>query len=558
MLTAELLRIVDSYSWDPAPCRITAISVADRGGENPYHVEVQYTYDYGGTAFSGSRFALSENGSSEYRDAQSRVAQYPVGSTAECYVNPAKPSEAIVEHSSLWFGLFLIIPLVFLAVGGGGVYFSLRKGQPAGAISRAGTSASDSGTVPTSISSKASGAWKGRGILAAFFSVFLLAGIGMAFPLLINPIQNYFDAGEWLVLDCTVESSRVRSHDSDDGTTYSVDILYRYEVEGIQYKSNAYSFIGGSSSGYDSKREIVKKHPPGKVVPCYVNPDDPSEAVLNREMGWEFLLGLIPLVFAAVGAGGLMFTFGLRGGGARGARAFGQTSAQPLSEESWLPPEPPVSFSARSAGPVLKPSASPLGKLIGMILVSAFVTGIVSVFANEVWQGWQAGNPDWFLTLFLTPFLLMVVASWGGIIYCFLGLWNPRPEVSLQTLSPRLGEPVSLQWRLLGRVSSISSLSISIEGTEEATYTRGTNTHTDRRQFQKIAVVENLPGRQAAAGEANFTIPADSMHSFVAANNKITWALKIKGEIPRWPDISESFTLRVLPAAKKRDGGGLW
>jgi hypothetical protein len=38
------------------------------------------------------------------------------------------------------------------------------------------------------------------------------------------------------------------------------------------------------------------------------------------------------------------------------------------------------------------------------------------------------------------------------------------------------------------------------------------------------------------------------MHSFTASNNRIVWTLKLSGEIPRWPDVTESVEIEVTPA----------
>ena len=43
------------------------------------------------------------------------------------------------------------------------------------------------------------------------------------------------------------------------------------------------------------------------------------------------------------------------------------------------------------------------------------------------------------------------------------------------------------------------------------------------------------------------TIPADSMHSFEASNNKIIWAVKLHGDIAKWPDVNLEFPITVLP-----------
>jgi hypothetical protein len=38
------------------------------------------------------------------------------------------------------------------------------------------------------------------------------------------------------------------------------------------------------------------------------------------------------------------------------------------------------------------------------------------------------------------------------------------------------------------------------------------------------------------------------MHSFSGGNNRIVWTLKLAGEIPQWPDVTESVEIEVTPS----------
>jgi hypothetical protein len=100
----------------------------------------------------------------------------------------------------------------------------------------------------------------------------------------------------------------VGEHSDSDGTTYSVDVVYTYMVDGRSFQSDRYGFLGGSSSGRTRKEEIVGRYPPGARVPCWFDPAHPEQAVLSREPSAEWLFGLIPLVFLLVGAGGIVWT----------------------------------------------------------------------------------------------------------------------------------------------------------------------------------------------------------------------------------------------------------
>ena len=146
-----------------------------------------------------------------------------------------------------------------------------------------------------------------------------------------RPALQVFSALSWSEVECEIVSSQVRSHSGDDSVTYSVDVLYRYEFGGREYRSNRYQFMGGSSSGYDRRARIVEALPAGAVTPCYVDPDEPSEAVIERGFTPDTLFGLLPLLFAIVGLAGLVFAIGVLRGARRDAAADSWAGAAELS-----------------------------------------------------------------------------------------------------------------------------------------------------------------------------------------------------------------------------------
>ena len=133
-----------------------------------------------------------------------------------------------------------------------------------------------------------------RGCLIPFFLLFVAVGLGLGYFLLYRPLARLVVARSWTALACVVESSTVRSHEGDDSTTYSVDIVYRYEVGGRTYRGNRYDFLGGSSSGYEAKQRVVDAHPVGATVTCFVDPRDPASSVLQRGWSAKYLLGFSP------------------------------------------------------------------------------------------------------------------------------------------------------------------------------------------------------------------------------------------------------------------------
>jgi hypothetical protein len=375
-----------------------------------------------------------------------------------------------------------------------------------------------------------------RAVGGIVFGIFILLGGVMFYFLTVRTYLRVQAARNWNETPCVVVSSEVRTHHSDDGDTYSVYIVYEYEVRGQTYRADRYDFMGGSSSGRASKRDIVRQHPPGRKTICYVNPDDPSDAVLVRGFVLNMLIGLLPLVFLLVGAGGLVCL--IRGGLGPKTDELGRSLrvVEPLA----------------TGGPiVLRPKASPGAKVIGMMFIALFWNGIVSVFVWQAVRSWQTKNPEWVLTFMMIPFVLVGLGLIGGVGYFVLAMFNPRPQLTVSALEVPLGGSLALEWQLSGRTHIIERLRLYLEGREEATYQRGTSTYTDKEVFATVPIAEIANQYEMQSGRATVMVPPDTKHTFKAEHNKILWMLRVQGEIRHWPDVNEEFELTVLPHAKR-------
>lgn len=374
-----------------------------------------------------------------------------------------------------------------------------------------------------------------RGCLGFFFLLFFLMGAAGVYLVTIRPALKILEARDWPQVSCKVLKAKVGHHSgSKGGTTYSVDITYEYEWRGETYVSESWDFLGGSSSGREGKEHVVARYPVGRSSVCYVNPRRPAEAVLFRGFHSGLLFGLIPGVFMAIGAVGL------------GMALFWKPSARPR-----VPfPAPASAGAARPDDPpgaaVLKPSTTRGCRLTGAILVCLFWNGILSIFVVQFFS-----KPEGCMGVFLLPFVAVGLALFALVGYTFLALFNPVPVIRASARSIPLGGLLELDWELQGNPSRLESLKITIEGREEATYRRGTTTSTDKHVFERITVFEAGPEGDFRGGRVMVPIPRDTMPSFSAPNNKICWALHVRGAIPRWPDVDEEFALTILPAEGK-------
>lgn len=381
------------------------------------------------------------------------------------------------------------------------------------------------------LSTKARG---GGCFIFLFGMVFVCVGLGIFCAFTVWPMAKSVQARSWEPTPCYITSSRVDEVSGEDSMTYAVDIHYSYEYNGIEYRSDNYDFIKVHSSGRSRKQKIVNQYPVNADATCYVNPKQPDESVLSRSFSMGYFIGCFGLLFFAAGAGVIYATF--RGSQSKGALSVRGRRRQRKTVDM-TPSRYPVELKAKSG---------PIAKFVGMLIFSAIWNVIVFGILIAQWSERSSGI-SWFVILFLIPFVLVGVGTFAGVVYFGLAMFNPRPKLQVSKSAARLGESVEIDWAIVGSPYRIESFRITLEGREEATYRRGTDTHTDRETFLTIDVLEVTDVSSMSEGHAVFTVPEYTMHSFDASNNKVVWSLKVHGAIPKWPDIDDEFPFTVLP-----------
>ncbi len=391
-----------------------------------------------------------------------------------------------------------------------------------------------------------SGSRVGGGCVSLFFGIFLLAGLGFLFPFAKAAWQMVESRG-WEEVDCRVVSSRLGSSSDDDGTTYRVEITFEYAYLGEERTGDRHDFLSSMyTSGSKGKQRLVDRYSAGSSCRAWVDPQNPSQAVLDRGPSAAMGFALIPLVFVLVGGGGVA-----AGLGWGFFERLGRKGAKPSQVGRAVTPSREI-----PSGPlVLKPAMGPVGKVVGILAVAGFWNGIVGIFVVQLWKDWSSGAFDWFRFLFLIPFELIGLGLLGAIPYVVLQSFNPRAILELDRSNLALGDEVDLRWRFRGRTARLRRLTLRLKGQESASYTVGTDTRTVTSTFHEEIVFETRHLQAMKIGAARLRIPGDSMHTFKAPRNRIEWCLELHGEIPRWPDVDDSYPLDIAPHADTARAG---
>lgn len=527
MMLSDFLVTIDTQRWSAERCEVIESRIqttpSDKSSFEPF---VRYRYSIHGLPQTSTSISKGSQKVSDIGDAQRFIDRFPIGTKVPCFVNPNNAADSILVHDSLLRGFALLFPLVFILIGFGGAYLVLN----------ARSSESDIKQKPKTISKATGSTVGGRAIIIGFFGIFFL--FGLVFMILMGAsIWRGFQSSNWPKHSCKVISSDVSRDDSGDGgPTFSVNVLYEYQAGGRTLQSNTYSSFKVSSGSYTENKRVADTFKPGSFVDCYVDPADPTYAVLVRGVGWNALMLLIPGIFLAVGLGGIIFAL----------RSDLSASKSQHREKARIPAR-----RSTHTGPIeLKPGSSPTGRFAGLLFVSLFWNGIVSVFVWQAFESYRRGSAEVFLSLFLIPFVLIGLALLAGVVHAFLGLFLPRPKLTISQDVIPLGGSATLTWEVSGNTARIRSLAFRLIGYEEVRYTRGTSTYTDKREFYRDEFL-NIPLHGQRQGSASFTVPADTMHTFRATDNKILWKITLEGDIPLSPNLKEEYEIEICPAPRR-------
>lgn len=392
-----------------------------------------------------------------------------------------------------------------------------------------------------------------------FFLVFLLAGCVFFVVIVYGMIIPEWRVNhEFAETSCRVLEKRIGTSRGDDSTTYRPEIHIAYKVHGQRYEAWTYDINGVYTGSRKSSEAIIEQFAAGQEYRFWYDPRDPRTAVLVRGYTWfPWLMLLLPGVFVLVGGGGLVYGVANWGKSTERRAVLARQTRLDVFERSAaaeLPHVPSGANLTNSPGTTLAyrlPTSSPGWTLLGVLAACLFWNGIVAVFVTLAVQGHLAGEADWFLTLFLIPFVavgLFLVYTFCHQLLIATGIGPTIVEISEHPLLP--GGYYELFLSQSGRLA-VNSLRVLLVCEEEATYRQGTNTRTaTERVFEEE--IFRREGIEIHAGmplesRCEFQVPDGAMHSFEAAHNRICWKVVVEGDVARWPDFERTYTVQVYP-----------
>ena len=272
-------------------------------------------------------------------------------------------------------------------------------------------------------------------------------------------------------------------------------------------------------------------------------------AIINGQMpGFAALFILLPLVFIAVGVGGIVSSV-------RNVGKSRESLNVVVGTERALPISPLAKTPGQSLAWRLPMEQGQKAATCVLSFFALFWNGIVLCGFVSILGGYVAGRESVVGLLFMLPFiaigivLLVLVARQFMIAY---GVKETVVEIEREPVCP--GERVRIRVVQSGAME-VDDYTVALVGEERITYRRGTDTYHDKHVIQATEVYRSGSMRFDASNpwEQSFeiSIPADAMHSFHSPNNEVVWTINVKAKVRRWPDFEFKFPLRVVPTGTR-------
>lgn len=162
----------------------------------------------------------------------------------------------------------------------------------------------------------------GAKLAATIFALVFIVPFGgaglVAGVLLAKTLVDTHRARDWVAVQANVDEAAlavVPGSRRYRASTRSASATYRYTIGGKEYVGTRLGFYGSGSDNLGDWQEkmaasLEAARAQGRTITVYVNPEDPADSVVDRELRRE-MVGLMAGFTAAFGGIGLVATIGL-------------------------------------------------------------------------------------------------------------------------------------------------------------------------------------------------------------------------------------------------------
>jgi hypothetical protein len=147
---------------------------------------------------------------------------------------------------------------------------------------------------------------------------------------------------------------------------------------------------------------------------------------------------------------------------------------------------------------------------------------------------------------------ILAAQQWQGQISKMMDF----PTMLASNDHPKVLESIDVTYRhTFHKDTTIETLKIQLVLREWVRYTRGTDTHTETRDIvmdEASIDMEQVRAGQTVEKSFTLTIPEHAYPTWImAANNKLTWMIKLDVDLPGWLDYKDMYGIVILPEVQR-------
>lgn len=341
---------------------------------------------------------------------------------------------------------------------------------------------------------------------------------------LVVMLAEWRAAAGWIQTDATIQTLELERHtDSEGGTTERVVCTYAYRLEHRDFAGNRVGLSDESDnlSGWhaDTYARLKQRFDRGEPVACYVDPDDPTTAILDRELRGA-LVGFHLVFVLAFGAVGLGLIGGALWASRRGRKR--RTLATQHPDKPWMQ-------NPEWAAGTIRPSTGRTAVVLWLAAVfwnavSAMVPAFVIPKAVEEGTYWP-------LVLLVFP-LIGLVLLWAAIRTTLVHRRFGRSRLELRTVPGVIGGRLRGDLVVVGNLASAPTVQVTLQCKRSVTEGTGDNRRTTTEvlwsESTSVDTTMLIAGNRVAI-PVDFQIPYRCPPSDA---DDIKWSLEARADIP--------------------------
>lgn len=155
---------------------------------------------------------------------------------------------------------------------------------------------------------------KGKILVSLFALPFFGIGVWMLWSVS-NEFLDAYQMQSWVQVEARLSSAGYRTNSGEDSDTYEAYAKYSYTYQGKSYVGDRVSIASGGDNIGDYQQDIARElsgaQARGHAILVYVDPNEPSNSIIDRGIRWGLIgfKSIFLFVFGGVGLGLLIFTW---------------------------------------------------------------------------------------------------------------------------------------------------------------------------------------------------------------------------------------------------------